>query len=83
MSRGQHWVTEPDQEIEIKLGSSGFSALPPQTVISAFIKTVELHGDEKALAAKEMVNVCAFFSFQIIIITLLCVTFFFIWLLIL
>ena len=57
MSKGKHWVTQPDQEIEIQLGKTGFAALPPLTVIQALHKTVEKFGNEKAMALKRPVNV--------------------------
>lgn len=56
---GKHWVTRPDQEIDVSLHmkSTGFASKEPITVVKAFKKTVELHGKRNALAAKVIVNV--------------------------
>lgn len=55
-NRGTRWVTEPDQELEIVLGKTGFAAKPPQTVMQALKETVRKFGNEKAMALKRPVN---------------------------
>lgn len=55
-TKGTHWVTEPDQEINIAIGSEGFASKQPRTVIEAFNNTVAKFGNEKAMAAKIMVD---------------------------
>jgi hypothetical protein len=57
MSRGKHWVTEPDQEVEVKVAESGFASIKPITIIEAMKNTVRLHGSCKALASQTKVNV--------------------------
>lgn len=54
MSRGAHWVTEPDQEIDIKMEPKGYGAKQPRTVIEAFKETVSKHPQEKAMCSKEV-----------------------------
>lgn len=57
MSRGKHWVTEPDQEIEIKVDEKGYGSMKPITVIQALKNTVEKHGNCKAMASQTKVDV--------------------------
>eukprot|EP00428_Durinskia_dybowskii_P074389 CAMPEP_0170405002 /NCGR_PEP_ID=MMETSP0117_2-20130122/26943_1 /TAXON_ID=400756 /ORGANISM="Durinskia baltica, Strain CSIRO CS-38" /LENGTH=656 /DNA_ID=CAMNT_0010662077 /DNA_START=51 /DNA_END=2018 /DNA_ORIENTATION=+ len=56
MSRGKHWVTEPDQEIEIKVDEKGYGSMKPITVIQALKNTVEKHGNCKAMASQTKVD---------------------------
>mmetsp|Transcript_19226 Transcript_19226/g.32535 ORF Transcript_19226/g.32535 Transcript_19226/m.32535 type:complete len:659 (-) Transcript_19226:536-2512(-) len=53
---GKHWVTEPDQEIAIKLTESGFGARPPTTLVEALLNTVEKHGDANAMGVQTKVD---------------------------
>eukprot|EP00286_Rhodomonas_abbreviata_P009826 CAMPEP_0181342300 /NCGR_PEP_ID=MMETSP1101-20121128/30920_1 /TAXON_ID=46948 /ORGANISM="Rhodomonas abbreviata, Strain Caron Lab Isolate" /LENGTH=142 /DNA_ID=CAMNT_0023453735 /DNA_START=9 /DNA_END=434 /DNA_ORIENTATION=+ len=53
---GKHWVTEPDQVMEPKVGESGFAARKPETIYEAFKNTVEKHGTCNALASQEKVD---------------------------
>lgn len=70
-TRGKHWVTEPDQEIEIVVGDKGYAAEPPVTLLQVFANTVKKFGNEKALALKRPVNVSQSFppSFISMIVT--------------
>ncbi|KAJ1402580.1 hypothetical protein B484DRAFT_424427, partial [Ochromonadaceae sp. CCMP2298] len=58
MSTGKHWVTEPDQEINVIVGTrpGDYAAAAPTTIIEALLKTVELHGSKKAMGVQEMVD---------------------------
>jgi hypothetical protein len=57
MSTGKHWVTEPNQEINIVIDEKGFGARPPITVMQLLNSTVKKHGNENALGLKKPVNV--------------------------
>ncbi|RYG61064.1 hypothetical protein EON64_18860 [archaeon] len=57
MASGNFWVTEPDQKVPIRLGTSGRAANPPVTSIQVLKNTVTKHGNEKALGLKRAVNV--------------------------
>lgn len=50
-------MTEPDQEIDIRVTETGYGSLKPITVIEAFKTTVANHGDCNALASQTKVNV--------------------------
>ena len=59
MSKGKHWVTEPDQEIDLNYITNyndstkkGFQYRTPQTVISVLKTTVKKFGNQKAMGAK-------------------------------
>lgn len=54
--KGAHWTTEPDQEISIDIGSNGYAALPPTTVIQVLKDTVAKNPNGNALALKRPVN---------------------------
>lgn len=55
-TRGKHWVTNPEDEIEIEVQPAGFGALPPQTIIQVLTETVQKHGSRPALMLKRPVN---------------------------
>lgn len=61
-TRGTHWVTRPDEEIEVQVGSTGFAAIPPQTIVQVLTETVRKHGERPALMLKRPVNVSYDFS---------------------
>ncbi len=48
----QHWTTDPNVSLDIKMGSSGAAAYPPRTIIDVFQDTVTKHGDRIALGLK-------------------------------
>ncbi len=51
-TRGKHWVTEPNDHIDIKIGKSGASAVAPSTVPEVLLSTVQKFGDRPAMALK-------------------------------
>jgi hypothetical protein len=55
-AQSKYWVTEPDQEIDIRMEKDGFGAEEPLTVIDILRDTVENHGDEHAMAIKRPVK---------------------------
>eukprot|EP01031_Cornospumella_fuschlensis_P033436 gene33436-40449_t len=56
MASGNFWVTEPDQKVQIRLGTSGRAANPPVTAIQVLKNAVTKHGNEKALGLKRAVD---------------------------
>jgi long-chain-fatty-acid--CoA ligase ACSBG len=54
-TRSRHWVTEPNQEIEISMGQ-GFGGIQAKTVAEVLTNTVSKHGDSRALCLKRPVN---------------------------
>ena len=62
MSRGKCWVTEPDQELEPKIGQSGFASVPAVTIVDALRLTVAKHGNCNALASQTKVDVSVVLS---------------------
>ena len=52
IGRQQHWVAEPDEYLEPKIGKVGFSARAPKTVIQVFQDTLRKHKHRHALAVK-------------------------------
>ncbi len=61
MSRGKFWVTEPDQEVEVRVADSGYGARPPVTLIEVMKKTIKEHPTAKALASQTKVDVSDLF----------------------
>lgn len=59
-TRSRHWVTEPNQEIEISMGQ-GFGGIQAKTVAEVLTNTVSKHGDSRALCLKRPVNVRAYY----------------------
>lgn len=63
-------MTEPDQEVEIKVSESGFGSVKPITVIEALKSTVANHGHCNAMASQTKVDVsvpmCYFIGGRII-----------------
>lgn len=51
------WVTEPHEELPIKIGTEGASAAPPKTVFDVFKKCVEEHGEKTALKFQKVSEV--------------------------
>lgn len=52
----QYWVTEPDAEIQIRMGT-GYASKPAKTVMDVFKETVTKHGGEPALGLKRAAKV--------------------------
>lgn len=57
MATGKYWVTEPNQIVNLQIGKEGLAALPAKTVYDVLLKTVEKHGDKKAMCLKRPVQV--------------------------
>lgn len=55
------WVTEPHDELPIKMGTEGVTAEKPLTVFEVFQRTVEEHGEKPALSYKDTSTVRFFF----------------------
>eukprot|EP01038_Epipyxis_sp_PR26KG_P015852 gene15852-21480_t len=55
-TRGNQWVTEPDQVLEPRMNSSKYGSLPPKTVIQVFNDIVAVHGNRPAMGLKRMTN---------------------------
>lgn len=49
---GTVWTTEPDAELPVNVGASGFAARAPETLLQVLNKTVEKHGGKVAMAVK-------------------------------
>ncbi len=60
MSTGKFWVTEPDQELPPRIGTTGFAARKPVTIVEAFRASVAKNGNGNALAAQTKVDVRLF-----------------------
>lgn len=56
MSSGKFWNTEPNGFIEPIIGKSGYEAEKPVTVVEVFKRTVEKHGNERALCLKRRIG---------------------------
>lgn len=50
-------MTEPHEELPIKIGTEGASAAPPKTVLEVFRKCVEEHGENTALKFQKVSEV--------------------------
>lgn len=61
------WVSEPNQVVGIQMTESGFGAVEPKTIIHVLLKTLEEHGDKRAMCQKRTVKariyITRFFSF--------------------
>ena len=53
---GKYWTTRPDERVDIRMGTEGNAARPPQTFIDVFRERVREHGDRPAVKCKEKVN---------------------------
>ena len=62
MSRGKHWITEPDQELMPTIGEKGYASKKPVTIVEAFRTTVAKHGNCNALASQTKVDVRAIYA---------------------
>jgi hypothetical protein len=56
-AHGKRYATLPHEEVDIVVAKSGFASKTPKTVIECLMKTVEKHGNEKALCLRRPVNV--------------------------
>ena len=52
------YTSDIHQAVKIRMGSDGFSALEPKTVMQYFDEVVAKHGDKPALYEKVPVKVC-------------------------
>jgi len=66
MSRGKHWITEPDQELVPTIGEKGYASKKPVTIVEAFRATVAKHGNCHALASQTKVDVRIYLSLYIL-----------------
>jgi long-chain-fatty-acid--CoA ligase ACSBG len=53
---GKYWTTEPEVELPIRIGESGYAAAPAKTFIDVLKESVKKHGDRNALGQKKKVG---------------------------
>ncbi len=59
-THGKRWATQPHEEVDIVVAKTGYASKTPKTVVECLMKTVEKHGNEKALCLRRPVNVSVF-----------------------